>query len=37
MTRYRCAITGRYVSAEYAKANPDTTVRESPTRDRAKV
>lgn len=27
--RYRSAITGRYVSAAYAAANPDTTVRES--------
>lgn len=26
--RYRSAITGRYVSAEYARKNPDTTVRE---------
>lgn len=26
--RYRSAITGRYVSATYAAANPDTTVRE---------
>lgn len=26
--RYRSAITGRYVSAAYAKANPDITVRE---------
>lgn len=28
MYRYRSAITGRYVSAAYAKANPTTTVRE---------
>ena len=26
--RYRSAITGRYVSADFAKANPSTTVRE---------
>jgi hypothetical protein len=26
--RYRSAITGRYVTAEYAKKNPTTTVRE---------
>ena len=26
--RYRSAITGRYVSAAYATANPETTVRE---------
>ncbi len=28
MTRYRSAITGRYVSKEYAEANPSTTVSE---------
>jgi len=27
--RYRCAITGRYVTQEYAEKNPDTTVRET--------
>lgn len=27
--RYRCASTGTYVTEEYAKAHPDTTVRES--------
>ena len=27
--RYRSAITGRYVSAEFARCNPKTTVRES--------
>lgn len=27
--RYRSAITGRYVSAEYARSNPSTTVRET--------
>ena len=26
--RYRSAITGRYVTAEYAKKHPTTTVRE---------
>lgn len=30
--RYRSAITGRYVTKEYAEANPDTTVGEKPTR-----
>lgn len=35
--RYRSAITGKYVSAEFAKRNPRTTVRElvtSPQFDR---
>lgn len=33
MTRkYRDASTGTYVSAEYAKANPDTTVSEDDSR-----
>lgn len=27
--RYRSAVTGRYVTAEYAAANPRTTVREA--------
>lgn len=27
--RYRSAITGRWVTREYAEAHPDTTVRES--------
>lgn len=27
--RYRDAVTGEYVSEEYALANPDTTVRET--------
>lgn len=27
MTRYRSAITGRFVTKEYAEANPDTTVK----------
>lgn len=26
---YRSSITGRFVSREFAKANPDTTVRET--------
>ncbi len=26
--RYRCAVTGRYVSAEYARRHPRTTLRE---------
>lgn len=26
---YRSAITGRFVSEEYAKAHPDTTVKET--------
>lgn len=30
--KYRDASTGTYVSAEYAKENPDTTVREDDTR-----
>ena len=30
MTDHRSAITGQYVTAEYAKTNPDTTVSESP-------
>lgn len=30
--RYRSAITGRYVSASYAKRYPDRTVRESVVR-----
>lgn len=30
--KYRDASTGTYVSPEYAKANPDTTVSESDTR-----
>lgn len=30
--RYRDAKSGSYVSEEYAKANPDTTVREDDTR-----
>lgn len=29
--RYRSAITGRYVSAEFAKRNPSSTVRERVT------
>lgn len=30
--RYRDAATGNYVSEEYAKANPETTVRENDSR-----
>lgn len=26
--RYRSSITGRYVTAAYAQANPDTTIKE---------
>lgn len=26
--RFRSAVTGRYVTKDYAKANPDTTVEE---------
>lgn len=34
--RYRSAITGTYVSKEYAEANPDTTVREEVVRKAVK-
>lgn len=27
--RYRSAITGRFVSKDFAEANPDTTIRET--------
>lgn len=31
VVHYRDAITGEYVSEEYAKCNPDTTVKETDT------
>lgn len=31
--KYRDAITGKYVTEEYAKANPDTTVCETVAED----
>ena len=34
MTDHRDAITGQYVTAEHAAANPDTTVREDDSRVR---
>ena len=34
MTNHRDAITGQYVTAEHAAANPDTTVREDDSRVR---
>lgn len=30
--RFRSAITGRFVSADYAEEHPETTVRETPAR-----
>lgn len=30
--RFRSAVTGRYVSEDYAKANPDTTIKETEKR-----
>ena len=32
--RYRSAVTGEYVTEEYAKVNPDTTVREREKREK---